>query len=214
VRVRVPWWALVLLGLVTAAVGVVLVLRPFTSLTVLVILVAVGLVLSGISSRARWHRQHGRWPDVLIGVASIVAGVAVVAWPDITTEALANLVGIAMVIVGILDVAGGIRGTADDRLTAVLGGIATAVFGVLAYVWPDVTVLVVAVVFGGRLVLHGLAVAWTAWRDRHGTREPAPAHRPPRRHPPTVHLLKTQRRVCPHRRVSCGASPQETLRWV
>ena len=38
---------------------------------------------------------------------------------------------------------------------------------------------VVAVVFGGRLVLHGLVVAWAAWRDRDPGREPAAA---PARH--------------------------------
>ena len=87
------------LGLVAAAVGVVLVLRPFTSLTVLVILVAAGLVISGASSLARWHRRRGPWPDLLIGVVSIVAGIAVAVWPGITTEVLANLVGLAMVVV-------------------------------------------------------------------------------------------------------------------
>jgi uncharacterized membrane protein HdeD (DUF308 family)/alpha-beta hydrolase superfamily lysophospholipase len=168
---------MVLLGLAAAAVGVVVVLRPFTSLTVLVILVAAGLVISGASSLARWHRQRRPWPDLIIGVVSIIAGIAVAVWPGITTEVLANLVGLAMVLVGVLDIAGGIRGTADDPLTAVLGGLATAVVGVLAYAWPDVTVLVVAVVFGGRLVLHGLVVAWAAWRDRDGCHAPAPARR-------------------------------------
>ena len=149
---------MVALGLVTAAVGVALVLRPFTSLTVLVILVAVGLIVSGASALARWHRRHQRWPDLLVGAVSIVAGIAVVVWPGITTEVLANLVGLVMVVLGALDIVGGIQGTSDDRLTAVLAGAATAVFGVLAYTWPDVTVLVVAVVFGGRLVLHGLSL--------------------------------------------------------
>ncbi len=83
-----------------AAVGVVLVLRPFTSLTVLVILVAAGLIISGASSLARWHRERRPWPDLVIGIVSIGAGVAVAVWPGITTEVLANLVGIAMVIVG------------------------------------------------------------------------------------------------------------------
>ena len=174
-RVRVPWWAMAVLGLLAAAVGVVLVLRPFTSLTVLVILVAAGLVISGASALARWHRRREAWPDLLIGVVSIIAGLAVAVWPGITTEVLANLVGLAMIVFGALDVAAGIRGAADDRLTAAIGGLATAVFGVLAYAWPDVTVLVVAVVFGGRLVLHGLVIAWAAWRDRSGGREPAPA---------------------------------------
>jgi uncharacterized membrane protein HdeD (DUF308 family) len=168
---------MVVLGLLAAAVGVVLVLRPFTSLTVLVILVAVGLIVSGASALARWHRRHQRWPDLLVGAVSIVAGIAVVVWPGITTEVLANLVGLVMVVLGALDIVGGIQGTSDDRLTAVLAGAATAVFGVLAYTWPDVTVLVVAVVFGGRLVLHGLGVAWAAWRDRDGDREPTPRRR-------------------------------------
>ena len=53
-----------------------------------------------------------------------------------------------------------------ERLAAVIGGVATVVFGVLALSWPSVTVLVIAVVFGARLVLFGLRMAWSSFRDR------------------------------------------------
>ena len=38
----------------------------------------------------------------------------------------------------------------------IVGGLASVLFGVLALSWPSVTVLVVAVVFGFRLVQFGL----------------------------------------------------------
>jgi uncharacterized membrane protein HdeD (DUF308 family) len=49
------------------------------------------------------------------------------------------------------------RGTADQRVAAALSGLASVVFGVLALSWPDVTVLVIAVVFGARTVLFGIS---------------------------------------------------------
>jgi hypothetical protein len=57
-----------------------------------------------------------------------------------------------------------LRGTTDERLAAIIGGLASVVFGVLALAWPDVTVLVVAVVFGARLVWFGLTHVARAFR--------------------------------------------------
>jgi uncharacterized membrane protein HdeD (DUF308 family)/alpha-beta hydrolase superfamily lysophospholipase len=159
-------WISALLGLGCAGLGAFLIFRPFDSLTVLVAVVAVGLVLTGVATitGSRWAAP--RWPAVLAGVAWIAAAVVIIAWPDVTTRVLAVVVGIALIVGGVLDVVAGIRGSTDQRLAAVIGGVATVIFGVLALSWPSVTVLVVAVVFGARLVLFGLRLAWSSFRDR------------------------------------------------
>jgi uncharacterized membrane protein HdeD (DUF308 family) len=58
---RLRRWLLVLLGLVCVVLGVVLTLRPFTSLAVLVVLAAPSLIVTGVSellSQAT-HRSRG-----------------------------------------------------------------------------------------------------------------------------------------------------------
>jgi uncharacterized membrane protein HdeD (DUF308 family) len=183
---RLPWWISALLGIVCAGLGVFLVFRPFDSLSVLVAVVAVGSILTGVATIAASRWATPRWPAALAGIAWIAAGVVVVAWPDITTRALAAVVGIALIVGGVLDVIAGIRGSTDERLAAVIGGVATLIFGVLALSWPSVTVLVVAVVFGARLVLFGLRLAWSSFRDRDldldaDTERPGGATAPPGR---------------------------------
>jgi uncharacterized membrane protein HdeD (DUF308 family)/alpha-beta hydrolase superfamily lysophospholipase len=174
---RLPWWVTALLGLASAGLGVYLVFRPFDSLSVLLAVVIAGCLLTGVTTIAASRLVTPRWPLLLAGALWLAVGVVLLAWPDITTRALATVVGIALVIGGVLDVAAGLRGSTDERLAAVISGAATVVFGVLALAWPSVTVLVVAIVFGARLVLFGLRLAWSAVRDTDGVpssrREPS-----------------------------------------
>jgi uncharacterized membrane protein HdeD (DUF308 family)/alpha-beta hydrolase superfamily lysophospholipase len=167
---RLPWWVTVLLGLGSAALGVFLVFRPFDSLSVLVSVVILGCFLTGITTIAAARFRTPKWPALLAGVLWLVVGAVLLAWPDVTTRALATVVGIALIVGGVLDVVAGLRGSTDERVAAVISGAATIVFGVLALSWPSVTVLVVAILFGARLVLFGLRLAWSAFRDRDGAR--------------------------------------------
>jgi uncharacterized membrane protein HdeD (DUF308 family)/alpha-beta hydrolase superfamily lysophospholipase len=165
---RVPWGLTALLGLACAGLGAYLVFRPFDSLSVLLAVVIVGCLLTGVTTIAASRLATPKWPVVLAGTLWLAVGVILLIWPDITTRALATVVGIALIIGGVLDVVAGLRGSTDERLAAVISGVATVVFGVLALAWPSITVLVVAIVFGARLVLFGLRLAWTAFRDRDG----------------------------------------------
>src|SRR5690606_16342465 len=92
-------------------------------------------------------RGGATWPR-LVGGAWLVAALAVLVWPDLSTDALADVVGIALVVGGLWDLALGLPAAAGQRTVAVAGGLTTLLFGVLALAWPDVTVLVVSVVFG------------------------------------------------------------------
>jgi uncharacterized membrane protein HdeD (DUF308 family) len=51
-----------------------------------------------------------------------------------------------------------------------IGGIASIVFGVLAFAWPGPTVLILALFFAAQVLVEGVVVAVGAWRAR-GERE-------------------------------------------
>lgn len=189
---RLPWWASATLGVACAAFGGVLALRPFDSLAALVIGVAAGAFGLALASAANARLVEPRWPAAALAAVWLSAGVVALAWPDLTTRGLAVVVGVGLVASGVADVVAGLSGSADERLAALLGGAASAVFGLLALSWPSVTVLVVAVVFAFRLVSFGLRLAWSAARTRTtgvpGRSDPAGPRRGVRRY---VHLVAT-----------------------
>lgn len=161
-----PWPVRLVLGSLCAAAGVVLTLRPFTSLSVLVVLVAVGSFATGLVELARAGSTPSPLLRRLVGAGWVGVAAVTVLWPDLTVRGIAVFVGVAMVVSGVADLVASIRGSTDERLASFLGGLASVVLGVLALSWPDVTLLVVAVVFGARTVLFGLGQAVAAVRER------------------------------------------------
>jgi hypothetical protein len=154
---QLPAWAVALIAVICVIGGVVLTVRPFTSVEVLVVLVGINSVLTGALMLVSCDdAAPGR--RVLIGVGWLVLGIAILAWPSLSVAALAVVIGVALVVSGLVDV---VRVVAQrqrsERAAVLIGGLASIVFGVLALSWPDVTVLVVAVLFGARTVLFGLS---------------------------------------------------------
>ena len=89
---RLPRWVAVILGLACVAAGVVLVLRPFASLSVLAALVAAALLVTGVMELAAVPASPSAAITGVAGLGWLVAGIVVVAWPGITIVALATRV--------------------------------------------------------------------------------------------------------------------------
>lgn len=163
---RLPRRVSLVAGLACVVIGAVLVTQPFTSLSVLVALVAAGLLVTGVMDLVSARFSPSPAVTVAAGVGWLVAGIVVLAWPGITIFALAIVVGISMIIGGTARIISAVRGTADQRVATALSGLASVIFGALALSWPDVTVLVIAVVFGARTVLFGLSQLVLAFSHR------------------------------------------------
>jgi uncharacterized membrane protein HdeD (DUF308 family) len=195
----------VTLGVVCALVGAAVVLRPFASLALLVVAVAVGAVVLGVTELVAGRSpdrgdepgpgapQPPRWPHVARGLVFLALAVAVVLWPAPSIVVVAVLVGVGLGVAGVLDGFEGVRSGGVDRWTRVALGVASVVLGVLALAWPDVTVLVLAVVFGVRVVVLGVRLvvagvrrarvqAGTVRATPVGAGGPAPDPSAPRRH--------------------------------
>jgi uncharacterized membrane protein HdeD (DUF308 family) len=172
-------WARLLLGAACTALGVALTLRPFTSLAVLVVLVAASFFVTGIGELASSGRADAPLLAVAAGLGWIAAGAAVLVWAGSTIHALAIVAGISMVLGGFARLTAAVRAQGADRTVAALTGLASAVFGVLALSWPDLTVLVLALLVGARTVIFGLQQIAAAARPR----PDRPGRRPGRRSP-------------------------------
>ncbi|WP_255434260.1 lipase family protein [Cellulosimicrobium sp. TH-20] len=184
---RLPPWAAVVLGAAATALGAAVVLRPFASLAVLVVAVVAAFAVLGV---AELVGDGGAPPDArgpralraVRGLLFLALAVAVLVWPAPTIGVVALLVGVGLVVAGVLDVVDGVRSSGTDRWARVAVGAASVLLGGLALVWPDVTVLVVAVVLGVRLVLLGVRLLVAGLRRaRAARRPPDPVAAPSRR---------------------------------
>ncbi len=169
-RVAVRWGRLGL-GVAAVLVGLFLALRPFSSLAVLLVAAVVGLVAAGVAQLAAAAREGGalRWVS---GALYLAAAVVVVVWPGPTIRVLAVVVGVALVVDGVLDVLAGVRASGSARWNAWLGGAASVLLGLVALAWPDVTLLVVGLVFGLKVVMLGAREVVGAVTGRGARRPP------------------------------------------
>ena len=126
-----PWWVVFLLGMACVVLGGVLIARPFGSLSVLHWLVAVALIVIGVTELVSAAASPRPWLSWVTGVGWIVAGVLAVAWPGITLYALAVVLGIALVLGGGVKIAGAFFGRGDERLILGLVGLTSVVVGLL-----------------------------------------------------------------------------------
>ena len=101
-----PWWALLVEGLLGIAAGVITFFMPGITLFVLLYVMAGWAIVTGvfeIVAAARLRREMaGEWMLALSGVVSVVFGVIVFARPVAGLLAVAWLVGTYAVIFGIL----------------------------------------------------------------------------------------------------------------
>lgn len=166
--VKVPGalrWGLIVVGVLAAVLGVVMILNPFTTAKVLAIIIGIELILSGAVDLLD-HRYRSKALSVIAGLVGIVAGVLAIAWPGVTLWALAVIVGLGFVVRGAAQVAAGL--TAEAKLQGVQGlmvavGAISIVAGMVALVWPKATIVVLAVLFGIRVVAVGVLQLGAGW---------------------------------------------------
>lgn len=166
---RLPPWARTVVALAAIVLGAVIVIRPTTALDVLALLVGGGMLLTGVLELAGRAEDagHPRWL-ALTGTAWLVGGVVVLLWPGLTVRVVAALVGVLLIVNGALAVMAAVQRSRgwDARVADAAFGVTGIIFGSLALAWPDITLLVVAVVFGAWLIMSGVADVWTRLRRR------------------------------------------------
>ncbi|WP_187282953.1 HdeD family acid-resistance protein [Streptomyces sp. MS191] len=161
---RAPRWLALCAGAGCAAVGLVLAFRPFASLAVLLVVVAVALAATGLAELFHASRAEEPFAEAASALLWLVAAVLVLAQPDLSLDLLRVILGVVLCVTGVLRTAAALTDRESGRLIAGLLGAASVVFGVLALTWPDATLLVVAVLFGVHTFLFGCRQAVDAVR--------------------------------------------------
>jgi uncharacterized membrane protein HdeD (DUF308 family) len=153
------WWILLLHGLFALSAGVLLLVWPDRTLTVVAIVAGVYLLAFGVLkmidavARPRLLTMERVIPATL-GLLAVGAGTIVIARPENSVLAVALAAGIYLIVAGLMTGVVAIRDRASRTVNG-LGALLNLTAGIVVVAWPDVTVTAIAVVLGISLVLRG-----------------------------------------------------------
>lgn len=151
------WWAFLALGVVSAVVGLVLMLDLVAAASTLALLVAFGLIVTGAGELLTAGRYQNRTVGLVAGAVLVVGGLIAAAWPGITLWVLAVVVGINLIVSGVARIAGAVSLRVEGWGWLLVGGALSVVVGVLALGWPGATVLVLGLLLGIRMLIFGIS---------------------------------------------------------
>jgi len=160
-------------GFALLLAGLILLLFPQGTLTVLVIIMGVYWLIDGIATtfksiKGRKVHAAGGW-GIFTGVLAIIAGLVVLSQPVfsaiLTTSLLVWFLGIIAIIYGISGLVTGIRLRKQTKgeWTTILGGLISILFGIILITSPFVSVLVIIKSIGVISLIGGIIILVTAF---------------------------------------------------
>jgi len=109
-----------------------------------------------VRADAAWLARNW-WAIALRGVAAIIFGIMALLMPAITLAALILLFGVFAVVEGVFSVLAAVRGhSGAQRWFLLLEGVVGIAAGVIAFVWPGLTALVLLYVIAAWAIITGV----------------------------------------------------------
>ncbi|HEY1616751.1 MAG TPA: HdeD family acid-resistance protein [Streptosporangiaceae bacterium] len=185
---KMAWGAALVAALGMIAVGIMLLVWPTATLTVVAILIGAALVVTGLLrlfDGAFGHGESGgmRAADIVIGILAIVAGLYCIKHQSVTVLLVALVVGIIWIIHGISDlIVAATSGKVPGRGLRAVTGVFSLAAGLVILFWPGISLVLLLTIMGAWLLFYGVILAVLAFRLRSeakaatkSTRHPSPA---------------------------------------
>jgi uncharacterized membrane protein HdeD (DUF308 family) len=97
------------------------------------------------------------WILAIRGAAAVVFGILALFWPGITILALVIVFGAYAIVDGVFSLIGAMRGTpGESRPWMVVVGVLGIVAGILTFLWPGITALVLLMLIAAWFVVTGI----------------------------------------------------------
>jgi uncharacterized membrane protein HdeD (DUF308 family) len=185
---KMAWPVALLASLGMLAVGVILLVWPKATLTVVAILIGAALLVAGVfrlfsGITAKGESGGMRAADIIVGLLAIIVGLYCLKHHSLSVLVLALVVGVYWIIHGIGDLitaatASGVPG----RGLLAFGGVFSLAAGLVILFWPGVSLILLLTILGAWLLLYGVVLAVLAFRLRSEAKagsahpaQPAPA---------------------------------------
>jgi uncharacterized membrane protein HdeD (DUF308 family) len=158
-------------GIAAVLFGIIALVWPKLTLSVLVLLFGVFAVISGITAVAAAfrNREEDGWGFLLFeGILGILAGVVALVWPGITALAFVYLLAAWAILIGILEISAPLSFPMSGGRAAlsVLAGALSIVFGILIAAQPSSGLLAVVWLIGVYAILYGITYIVVYFQSR------------------------------------------------
>jgi uncharacterized membrane protein HdeD (DUF308 family) len=145
--------SLIARGILAVIIGIIALAWPGVTVLALVLLFAVYAFIASGMEAARGFSSRSAGPVIghlLLGLVDLAAGVIALAWPGPTALVLVLIVGVWAVTAGLIEIAAafGAGQPAGTRAMYILGGLASAAFGVVLCARPGLGAITLALLFG------------------------------------------------------------------
>lgn len=158
------WWLLVLVGLLSIAVGVAVLFKPGDSLDTLAVIVGIFLLVNGViellASLMRSTLDRGL--VALFGAISAIVGVLLIRHPVAGVEFVALLIGLWLITVGIIRFATAFYEPAH-RFWHGLAGVLATIAGVVIIVDSEIGYATLALLVGIGFIANGIGMTALGW---------------------------------------------------
>jgi uncharacterized membrane protein HdeD (DUF308 family) len=161
------WWLFLLQGIMAIILGLMFVAAPGASLVALAAFLGFYWLITGILALVRVFVDRSVpwiW-SLIIGIVGISAGLFVLHHPLLAAitvpSVLVVILGIQGLIMGVLDIIGGFKGGGFGSLAL---GVINVLVGLLLLGSPLAAAFAVPFVFGGLLIIQGVALVLWAFR--------------------------------------------------
>jgi uncharacterized membrane protein HdeD (DUF308 family) len=151
------WGAIALRGFLAVLLGVIAIVWPGPTVTLLVILLGAFALVEGVANIVAGVRGREGWA-IAEGIISVVVGIVIVVWPAITALALLYIVAAWAIITGIVRIVAAIqlRRVVRNEWLLVGSGLASVIFGVIAAIFPGAGILALIWLLGAWLIVVGV----------------------------------------------------------
>src|SRR5215469_10600937 len=166
-------WIIMLVGAaVTFVLGLIIVVWPHATLSVIAVLLGIQLLVFGIIGLIAGFTASGesggvRTADVVLGLLGILVGLYFIRHLTVTVALLAVLVGLYWVLRGIVDlIVAALAGPVPGRWVKAVIGVISLAAGLIVLFKPNESLKFLLVVLGIYLMLFGLLLAVWAFQTR------------------------------------------------
>ena len=167
------WWLVLLVGLLSIAVGITILFKPGDSLATLAVIIGIFVLLDGILELAAslMHGTQNRGTVALLGALTSIVGVLLIRHPVSGIVFVALLIGIWLIVVGVIRFVAAFE-MAEHRGWNMIAGLIELVAGIVIVSNPNIGYATLAVLVGLSFIVNGIGMSALGW-NLHGLRRAA-----------------------------------------
>ncbi len=164
------WWIWLVRGILGIALSILAFTKPGATLAAIAIFIGAYFLVDGVVTLFHGFGSQpegqSRWPRIIWGIISILAGIVILSQPLVSVISLTILVGAFAIVYGIMAIITGIRLRKEisDEWWLIIGGIAGIIFGFLIFSNVLAGALSIAMLIGIWALITGITFIILAFK--------------------------------------------------